>query len=927
MAASSLADGSALRARKADATLEADTPTDTPLEDATPKKRKTYGRIPHSGQLFVVPQTHDMVSTLLSPSTPKKAIDLFILGILAVHIGLFFTLPIALRTPVLLVLFLFWRASYNWGLGYLLQAQSKYGQLVYWAKKYAIFDAEKSPFIYSYLRADIESKVQEEVKNGDYKFDEAPIEYNTWLVFRRLVDLILMSDFVSYVLMAISCAHQPVDEAWYLTVGRYTGGFVLFMFNLWVKLDAHRVVKDYAWYWGDFFYLIDQNLTFDGVYEIAPHPMYSVGYAGYYGISLFAASYTVLFVSLIAHAAQFAFLTLVENPHIEKTYNPPVARRKSQLQEVPSFDHDDASSASGSLFTEVGQPSERPLVQSLDPFNSVHFSSMLLIFYLAVLAILTPDTTIYQTLFVIHALMWRLWHTVGIGAILVGQSKSKSYVRHFLKFGETFEDAWRQWKGVYFVSLSMTHASFAAAAWKVYQMPSSDERMALFRHTVGIMLVALQVWTAFSIYDSLGEFGWFYGDFFFDLPSPHLTYSGIYRYLNNPERLIGCAGIWGIVLMASSAPIFLVGLFSHVCALLFLNLVESPHMQKLYGNQIRREAGVAKTIRKAIPPPVADQVRMFQGSVDKIVSEAAEFVEELLEKSKPRIPKAIVGVVKNTQARFAPARLAIELLSERESVNSNGNTDKYSLKLVNAAHKGSTETLTIPYGQAIRVAWTAPAGHSRKDWIGLYKVGDNSSREVSHIASMGRWVAICKDQYDTKVADQGILTSDEKDPSNLEIARGEIEFRGDKNFWKNGVFEFRYHHDGKHAVMAISQPFEICIDKVELDDEEIRDGSARDLVEAHLLPVVQRCFDDQELAPEDADDLFGGVADDTCSRRIVYAIKEMFGVDLAPSVVSADGNIRRLGWRIVNARKVLAPFSMYHDTSSRPNSPPSSPKC
>src|ERR1051326_2745155 len=75
--------------------------------------------------------------------------------------------------------------------------------------------------------------------------------------------------------------------------------------------------------WGDFFFLIDQSLTFDGVFEMAPHPMYSVGYAGYYGISLMAASYKVLFISILAHAAQFAFLVFVENPHIEKTYNSP----------------------------------------------------------------------------------------------------------------------------------------------------------------------------------------------------------------------------------------------------------------------------------------------------------------------------------------------------------------------------------------------------------------------------------------------------------------------------------------------------------------------------------------------------------------------------------------------------------------------------
>lgn len=593
-----------------------------------------------------------------------------------------------------------------------------------------------------------------------------------------------------------------------------------------------------------------------------------------------AASYTVFFVSAIAHASQFIFLTIVENPHIEKIYNPPAPRKKTQTQEAP-LTEDDMSSVSGSVVTESGQmtSSERPLLHSLDPWHSVHFSSMLLVFYLAALTFMTPNTSVYRTIFVIHAFLWRLWHTVGIGAVLIGQSKNKSYVRHFVKFGESHDDAWRQWKGVYFVSLSMTHASFIAAAWKMYELPTGDERMVLFRHIVGFMLVALQLWTAFSVYESLGEFGWFYGDFFFNIPSPHLTYSGIYRYLNNPERLIGCAGIWGIVLIASSAPIFLVGLFSHVCALLFLNLVESPHVKKLYGSQTSREAGVVKGIKQAIPPPVADQVQLFQGSVDKIVSEAADFLEDLL-RSRPRLPKAIIGVVKNTQARFAPARLAIQLLADKDSPTTSGqDTGKYSLNIATASRRGGTETLTVPFGAPIRVTWTAPANHSKKDWIGLYKIADNSTRDFSRIASMGRWVAVCPDQYDAKVSDRGIITSDQHIASSADLVGGEVVFEKEKTFWKNGVYEFRYHHDGKHSVMAISSPFEIGIEKVELDDEDIRDGrdcAARAVVERNLLPIVRRCFDEEELAPEDTNDDFGPVADDATSQRIVYTIKEMY---------------------------------------------------
>jgi phosphatidylethanolamine N-methyltransferase len=236
--------------------------------------------------VFIVPQTHDMVSQLLSPSQPKNLSDIAVLAVLATLILTFYVLPKSARIPIFAIIFLFWRAAYNAGIGWLLDGQSKHNRLVLWARQSHIFENPETgknphPAFYKLLKTEMETKIPQ-----DYKFEQAPVEYNTWLVFRRVVDLILMCDFVSYCLFAIACFNRP-EESWFLLALRWTTGIVLFLFNLWVKLDAHRVVKDFgkrrvriscsdmllnllAWYWGDFFYLIDQNLTFDGVFEMAP---------------------------------------------------------------------------------------------------------------------------------------------------------------------------------------------------------------------------------------------------------------------------------------------------------------------------------------------------------------------------------------------------------------------------------------------------------------------------------------------------------------------------------------------------------------------------------------------------------------------------------------------------------------------------------
>jgi len=99
--------------------------------------------------------------------------------------------------------------------------------------------------------------------------------------------------------------------------------------------------------------------------------------------------------------------------------------------------------------------------------------------------------------------------------------------------------------------------------------------------------------------------------------------------------------------------------------------------------------------------------------------------------------------------------------------------------------------LRFKLGVPIHIRWTAPAGHSRKDWIGLYRVIDVDDRDVTKIASRGKWLPVCRAEYDDGRSSSIISVEETKTG-----ATGEVVFSANVLVWRCGVYEARYHHDG-----------------------------------------------------------------------------------------------------------------------------------
>lgn len=333
-------------------------------------------------------------------------------------------------------------------------------------------------------------------------------------------------------------------------------------------------------------------------------------------------------------------------------------------------------------------------------------------------------------------------------------------------------------------------------------------------------------------------------------------------------------------------------------------------MRKLYGDQIRKEAGLTKTLKSAavaLPKQIPEKlqqeitklIRENQDStkgVERIVKETVEKVEKAVEETRDAVGDIVDAARPRLQEVLSETKQLLEASRSRviplvASDIEMFELSKYSLKIVSNGDSNNV----FEMGQAIQVDWKAPEYHGAQDWIGIFEVKANKSKHITNVSSRGlwHWVNASKNEKN----DDTIFP-----PETPLLTEGSVMFSGSKLPWKIGKYEFRYQHDNKHNVMACSVPFEI---KAPSTPSVIDMESTK----KNVLKFVQNVLDNNaEIMPVTPEEEYVGMGE-VESRHLVECIKFSYNVEFAWEVVATDKSVARLSKRILHAREALSPFT------------------
>lgn len=846
-----------------------------------------------TGVEFTPPVTHDMVRSLFDPTIKKSFFEIIVLAVLLSNFVLAYFLYIKLgidfTKKIYILQYIFWRLSYNVGIGFILHNQSHYESLTNYAKRNKLFDKknQSNSKLARLLQFELKSKLTKEAQNDIYSY---PDELNVWLIFRQFVDLILMQDFNTYIVFVF--LSLPINNLSKLIQWKSIFGLMLILFNIWVKLDAHRVVKDFAWYWGDFFFLQKgSELIFDGVFNISPHPMYSIGYAGYYGLSLISGDYHVLLISIFGHLSQFLFLKYVESPHIERTYGNEDSTDSSILSSNGNCGVDD-------LITRENYDYSRPLISIgvwLENFDKLRIGDIITV--ISILSLIVwyftyqPSViTLFLLTFMVKLISWSF-----ISFILWKQHVSKWFTKLYLSNGYTQVYSYQQWQFLYNYSQTISYSLLILQT--VNQM-----KHCYYNHNMenpiknnmddiifGLLLCALQIWCNEEIRSAISDFGWFYGDFFLSNYITHkkLTSQGIYKYLNDPETVLGVSGIWGTVLMTqfSYYNILLAGLWT-LTNFILIKFIERPHLIKLYGDDnANRQSGVQKTLLQMKP------IRR--------VSEIVDNVERLIIKNLSKTSGTSTPLDSDEEQDSNRSNPLNEMtLSKRKDWNdvlehalynvSKNLRNNCELKLM------SVKNNTVILPNEIMIHWRIPKElYNINDWIGLYRVIDTQNDyRCTNVSSAGHCLSIAKHSININTINSN---------NTGQYIEGDIIFDHNLLYFENGIFEFRYHQRDSQKVMAISQPFEIKWPQLPTD-------SLESLIES-LIELCERieCIEKRyHSSDNNNNDIHISFNSNFTIESLRSLIRHNLGITLSKEYIkNVQGNINTICGKAWEVKKIL----------------------